>query len=129
MSPPESVARTANDFYSQCIAGNIEDPGSYSLTRIVRLSKNQCGSIVSCNSEKSQPEMILLVSHWTLLVKWVVDKIHSRTGGVGPDVQLGSKRWLGGRTTRRKRHSVMLEGWLGPDITVRWGLTCRSTRA
>jgi len=123
MSSPKSVASGVNNVYSQCSTSNIEDPSSYSLTRVVRLSKNQRGSIVSCRNKKCKPKIILLVSHRNLLIERVVDKIHSRTR-VGSDVQLRSKRWLGGRTTKRKRRSVMLEGWLGPDITVRWGLTC-----
>ena len=123
MSSPGNVASTVNNVYSQCSTSNIEHPSSYSLTRVVRLSKNQRGSIMSCKNEKCQPEIILLVSHRNLLIEGVVDKIHLRTR-VGPDVQLRSKRWLGGKTTQRKHRSVMLEGWLGPDITVRWGLTC-----
>ena len=67
---------------------------------------------------------MLLAEPWNLLVKWVVDEIHSRTGGVGTDVQLRSKHGLGGRTTQRKRRSVMLKDWLRRDIKFRWGLTC-----
>jgi len=124
MSSPENVASTVNNVYSQCITGKIEDPSSYSLTRVVCLGKYQSGSIMSCKNEKCQLGIILLILHRNLLVKWVVNKIHSRTRRVGPDVQLRSKRWLRGRATKRKRRSVMLEGWLGPGITVRWGLTC-----
>jgi hypothetical protein len=92
MSSPESVASVVNNVCSHCASGNIEDPSSYGPTRVVRLSKNQCSNAMSCKTEKCQSEVDLLASSWNLLVKWVVDEIHSRTGGVGPDVQLRSKR-------------------------------------
>ena len=48
----ESVASVVKKVCSHCASGKIEDPSSYSLTRVVRLSRNQCSSTLSCKNEK-----------------------------------------------------------------------------
>jgi hypothetical protein len=60
MSSPESVISVVNKVCSHRASGNIEDPSSYGLARVVRLSKNQCSSTLSCKIEKCQPGIMLI---------------------------------------------------------------------